>query len=49
MQLTKVEQYEDIIGKEASDLIRIRLEILESTKSFFETEKIKPVTSFDKE
>ena len=48
MQLTTVEQYEGEIGKEALDLIRIRLEILKSTLSLFETSKIKPTTSFDK-
>lgn len=48
MQLTKIEQYEEILGKEAVELIRIRLEILESTKKFFEIGKNKHYTSFDK-
>ena len=49
MQLTKIEQHEESLGKEAVELIRIRLEILESTKNFFEVDKAKYSTSFDKQ
>ena len=48
MQLTKIEQHEESLGKEAVELIRIRMEILESTKNFFEVNKAKYSTSFDK-
>ena len=35
MQLTTIEQHEGSVGKEAVELLQIRLEILESTTKFY--------------
>lgn len=46
MQLTTIEQHEEILGKEALELIRIRLQIFESIVRSSEAEEKKHFTSF---
>ncbi len=49
MQLTTIEQHEEVLGKEALELIRIRLEIFKSTIRFSEIGENRLLNYFEKQ